>query len=53
VLLDARALGRPYLNRGRVEEMVTAHVKGRGNYTSEIHKLLTSELMQRQLIEQN
>jgi asparagine synthase (glutamine-hydrolysing) len=53
VLLDPRTLGRPYLNGRRVEEIVKAHVTGRGNFTLEIHKLLTSELIQRQLIEQN
>jgi asparagine synthase (glutamine-hydrolysing) len=53
VLLDVRTLGRPYLNGRRVEEIVTAHVTGRGNYTLEIHKLLTSELVQRQLIERS
>ena len=53
VLLDPRTLGRPFLNRPRVEAMVRGHVGGYGNYTMEIHKLLTIELMQRQLIEQN
>jgi asparagine synthase (glutamine-hydrolysing) len=52
VLLDPRTLGRPYLDGRRVEQIVTAHVKGGGNYTWEIHKLLTSELIQRELIEQ-
>lgn len=53
VLLDPRALARPYLDRRRVEQMVNAHVSGRGNYTMEIHSLLTAELMQKQLIERN
>lgn len=52
VLLDARTLGRTYLNRKHVERVVTAHTTGRGNHTLEIHKLLTGELIQRQLIEQ-
>jgi asparagine synthase (glutamine-hydrolysing) len=47
VLLDRRALSRPYLDPGRVEAAVTAHVRGTGNYTSEIHKLLTLELIHR------
>lgn len=51
VLLDPRALSRPYLDRRQVEQMVLDHTAGRGNYTSEIHVLLTSELTQRQLIE--
>ena len=52
VLLDDRTLSRPYLNRQSVARMVNAHVTGTGNYTSEIHMLLSSELIQRQLIEQ-
>ncbi len=51
ILLDARSLARPYLERGSVERMVQAHIEGRGNYTTEIHQLLTMELTQRQLIE--
>ena len=53
VLLDPRTLGRPYLNGKRVEQAVLAHTSGRANYTREIHKLLTAELIQRQLIEAN
>ena len=51
ILLDPVALSRPYLNRRRVERIVTAHVSGTGNYTSEIHGLLTAELIHRQLID--
>ncbi len=51
VLLDSRSLTRPYLDRNAVEKMVDAHVSGHGNYTLEITALLTTELMQRQLIE--
>jgi asparagine synthase (glutamine-hydrolysing) len=51
VLLDPRALQRPYLNRRRLEEIVAHHTAGSGNYTLEIHKLLTLELVQRQLLE--
>ena len=53
MLLDSRSLARPYLCRRTVEDMVNAHVKGVGNYTLEISKLLTIEIIQRQLIEQN
>jgi asparagine synthase (glutamine-hydrolysing) len=53
VLLDPRALSRPYLNKSHVEKMVASHVTGRGNHTTMIHKLLTSELIHRQLLEQN
>ena len=53
VLLDPRTLGRPYLDKSGVEMMVNRHLKGDRNYTLELHKVLTSELIQRQLIEQN
>jgi asparagine synthase (glutamine-hydrolysing) len=53
VLLDQRALSRPYLNRDRVEEVVAAHLAGRENRTLEIHRLLTCELIHRQLLERN
>jgi asparagine synthase (glutamine-hydrolysing) len=49
VLLDKKSLSRPYLDARRVEGMVQAHVNGSGNYTLEIHKLLTAESLQRQL----
>jgi len=51
VLLDPRTLSRPYLNRRQVEAIVDAHTSGTGNYTTEIHRLMTCELIQRQLIE--
>jgi asparagine synthase (glutamine-hydrolysing) len=51
VLLDPRTLSRPYLNGRRLEGMVRNHVEGKGNYTLEIHRVLSSELIQRQLIE--
>jgi asparagine synthase (glutamine-hydrolysing) len=53
ILLDSRALGRPFLRKQVLEEMVRGHVEGYRNYTLEIHKLLTIELIQRQLIELN
>ena len=53
VLLDPRALARPYLENRRSAQLVNAHISGHGNYTMEIHSLLTTELMQQQLIEQN
>jgi asparagine synthase (glutamine-hydrolysing) len=51
ILLDSRTLGRPFLRKPVVEEMVRAHVAGYSNYTLEIHKLLTIELIQRQLVD--
>ena len=53
MLLDKRTLHRPYLNARRVQEVVENHTAGLGNYTLEIHKLLTCELIQREIIEQN
>jgi asparagine synthase (glutamine-hydrolysing) len=47
MLLDRRSLNRPYLQRQRVEEIVREHLKGRRNYTSEIHQLLTLEIFHR------
>jgi asparagine synthase (glutamine-hydrolysing) len=51
VLLDVRTRGRPYLEGARLEKMVTGHLGGYRNYTLEIHKVLTTELIQRQLLE--
>lgn len=47
MLLDARTLNRPYLERPAVESVVEAHLKGDRNYTSEIHQVLTLELLHR------
>jgi asparagine synthase (glutamine-hydrolysing) len=52
VLLDSRARGRSYLDGAGLERLVLAHTAGRANYTTEIHKLLTLELLQRQMIDQ-
>ncbi len=51
ILLDPRTLSRPYLDGRFVGKIVKDHVARRGNYTLEIHKLLTSELIQRSLLE--
>jgi hypothetical protein len=40
------------VNGKRLEAIVQHHTKGTGNYTLEIHKLLTLELLQRLLLEQ-
>jgi len=52
VLLDPRTLGRPYLLGASVQGMVKSHTSGRENHTYALHRILTSELIQRQLIEQ-
>jgi asparagine synthase (glutamine-hydrolysing) len=51
VLLDASSLARPYLRRRGVEKAVMAHTRGHGNFTIEIHRLLTLELIHRYLVE--
>jgi asparagine synthase (glutamine-hydrolysing) len=53
VLLDPVTLQRPYLRAHSLEKMVKDHINGCRNYTSEIHKILTLELIQRKLIEQS
>ncbi len=53
VLLDARTLSRPYLQKKSIEHIVDSHLSGYRNYTREIHWLLSSELIQRYLIEQH
>jgi asparagine synthase (glutamine-hydrolysing) len=47
MLLDPLTLSRPYLERQGVEAIVEGHLRGDRNYTSEIHKLLTVELVHR------
>lgn len=51
MLLDNRTLSRPYLNPKYLECIVQRHLRGVGNHTEEIHKFLTIELIQRQLVE--
>ena len=47
MLLDSRTLSRPYLERKGVEAAVLGHLKGDRNYTTDIHKLLSLELLHR------
>jgi len=51
ILLDSRTLARPYLEPGGVEAVVRGHLKGDRNYTGEIHKILTLELLHRQFFD--
>jgi asparagine synthase (glutamine-hydrolysing) len=51
MLLDSRTLSRPYLNRSMVEAMVREHIKGDRNYTTEIHNVLSLELLHRLFID--
>jgi asparagine synthase (glutamine-hydrolysing) len=51
VLLDPRALSRPYVDGRRLQELVMAHTTGRGNYTWDLHKALTVELVHRLFVD--
>ena len=51
ILLDRSTLARPYLDGYNLEKIVNSHINGYRNYTADIHRILTSELIQRQLIE--
>lgn len=51
ILLDPRTLTRPYLVKNSVEKVVDGHLKGDRNYTTEIHKLLTLELLHRRFLD--
>ena len=47
MLLDSRSLSRPYIEGKRLKEIVEGHLKGDRNYTNELHKTLTLELIHR------
>jgi asparagine synthase (glutamine-hydrolysing) len=51
MLLNERALTRPYVNRSGVERVVNGHLRGNENHTDEIHRLLTLELAHRLFLE--
>ena len=53
ILLDPLTLQRPYLRAHSVQKILEGHLNGSRNYTSEIHKILTLEFIQRRLIELN
>ena len=53
MLLDSRTLSRPHLERRGVEAVVEGHLKGDRNFTIEIHKLLTLELLYRKFFDAN
>jgi len=50
-LLDPRALSRSYLKPTVVKELVTRHTRGTHNYTTEIHRLLSIELIHKNFID--
>lgn len=51
VLLDDRSMARTFLNRRRIEQIVSSHVRGLANNTAVIHKLLSCELLHRTFID--
>jgi asparagine synthase (glutamine-hydrolysing) len=51
ILLDKHALERPYVTRSGVERVVSGHLRGDRNYTTEIHRLLALELAHRLFVE--
>lgn len=51
MLLDRRSLSRPYIDRKGLETVVRGHLKGDRNYTTDIHKLLALELVNRLFLE--
>jgi asparagine synthase (glutamine-hydrolysing) len=51
ILLDPRSLARPYVHRAAVEQIVRRHLKGDRNYTDEIHRLLSLELLHRAFVD--
>jgi asparagine synthase (glutamine-hydrolysing) len=53
VLLDSRSLGRSFLDSSRIRRIVDEHMTGAENHTTTIHKLLSFELIHRNLIEKS
>jgi asparagine synthase (glutamine-hydrolysing) len=51
MLLDPRTLSRPYIERRGLEAIVAGHLKGEANYTTEIHKVLTLEILHRLFVD--
>lgn len=51
MLLDPRTLGRPYLQRATLDNIVRSHIKGERNYTLAIHTVLTLELIHRLFVD--
>jgi asparagine synthase (glutamine-hydrolysing) len=47
MLLDPRSLSRSYLERKGLEAVVRGHLKGDRNYTTELHKILSLEIIHR------
>jgi asparagine synthase (glutamine-hydrolysing) len=51
LLLDSRSLSRAWIDRRRLEAAVQSHIRGDRNYTNELHKILTLEILHRVLLD--
>jgi len=51
MLLDPRTLSRPFIDRQALEHVVDGHLNGGHNYTTEIHTVLTLELLHRLFVD--
>jgi asparagine synthase (glutamine-hydrolysing) len=51
ILLDPATRARPYFNHAFIEQMVARHIKGDRNYTDQIERVLSLELIHRLLVE--
>lgn len=47
MLIDPRSLSRAYIEPKGLKAVVTGHLRGDRNYTTELHKLLTLEILHR------
>lgn len=50
-LLDPKSLSRPYLEKGALRRIIEGHLREGRNYTQEIHKALTLELLHRLFVD--
>jgi len=53
MLLDSKSLSRPHIERRELESIVQGHIQGHRNYTLEIHKVLTLELVHRLFLDKS
>lgn len=53
ILFSSKSLTRPWVAPAKVKTMVSSHLKGNRNYTMEIHKLLSLEIMHRLFFDRN
>jgi asparagine synthase (glutamine-hydrolysing) len=51
ILLDSRTFERWFIDRNTLQRIVSKHVRGEGNYTFDINKVLTLELLHRSLLD--